>query len=899
VAVTEEGRLEVKTPAGGFEDDIPVAYQEVNGKRAGVSVSYSLEDITEGQSSGVVSGSWIKSGSAPESRTHVYGFAVGEYDRSRTLVLDPAVLVYCGYIGGANEDSGYEIAVDGSGNIYVSGGAFSDASTFPVTVGPDLTPNTGTDAFIAKIDASGTNLVYCGYLGSASPWADRGVAVDPLGNAYVTGFTSSNQSTFPVKVGPDLTYNGGIDAFIAKVNASGTELVYCGYIGGSGDDTCQEVAVDSSGHAYVSGNTYSSQATFPVKVGPDLTYNGEMDAFVAKINASGTGFDYCGYIGGSGGELASGIAIDSAGSIYVSGHTSSPSATFPLKVGPSLTSAGGGYVAKVAASGTELVYCGYIAGTWWTNIAVDNSGSAYVTGSSNSDLPVLGGPDLTFNGGVDAFIAKVDPAGTGLVYCGYIGGAGDDAGSDVVVDVSGNAYVTGGTVSTEATFPVVNGPDLTHNGGYDGFIAKIDASGAALVDCGYIGGADSDGCGGIAVDGQGNVYVCGGTSSSQATFPVIGGPDLTYNGGGDAFVAKLTDVPGPPITSLLPDSADAGDPGFLLSVYGSDFVDGAVVRWGGSARPTEYISSSELQATIDGSDLAAGKIVQITVRNPDGGVSNALPFRIDNPLPSLTSMSTTQVTGGGAAFSLTVLGSNFVPNSVVRWNGSDRVTTYVSATELQAAITAADIATGGEAQITVFNPSPEGGVSGAVALRVSSFTLSASTASITVTAGQSATYTIQLTPQYGSFDSAVSFSCVGAPSKCTATFSPTSLTPGAAAATTTLTLTTAASSSAGSSAGSLVGTTGFGPPFAGLFTMAVILLLTRTARKPMTGRLSRRRLAACALVVLVVLVIGSCSAGGGGDDNTYTGTPKGTHTISVQATSGNMTVPTSVTLVVN
>ena len=896
VALTAEGRLEVKTPVGGFEDDIPVAYQEVDGKRMGVSVTYSLEDVAESQSSAVVSGSGITPSAEPESRTHVYGFDVGDYDRSQILVIDPAVLVYCGYIGGVNEDGGHAIAVDGSGNVYITGRACSNASTFPITVGPDLTPDTGTDAYVAKVDASGANLVYCGYLGSASPWDFTGVAVDASGNAYVTGFTASNQSSFPVKVGPDLTHNGGVDAFVAKVNSAGTGLVYCGYIGGSSLDIGMGIAVDDVGNAYVSGNTSSTQTTFPVKIGPDLTYNGGTeDAWVAKVNASGTGLVYCGYIGGSGGELSSGIAIDSAGSIYVSGHTSSSAATFPVKVGPSLIYTGGGYVAKVASSGTELVYCGYIAGTWWTNIAVDSSGSAYVTGSANSDLPVLVGPDLTFNGGDDAFVAKVDPSGTALLYCGYIGGSDYDAGSDIAVDNSGNAYVVGGTASTQASFPVVNGPDLTHNGGNDGFIAKVDPSGTALIDCGYIGGSNNDGCGGIAVDDQGNAYVCGGTNSSEATFPIIGGPDLTYNGGGDAFVAKLSAVPGPPITSLLPDSADAGDPGFLLSVIGSEFVDGAVVRWDGSARPTTFVSSSELDAEIATADLAAGKTVYVTVRNPDGGVSNALPFTIDNPLPALASLSTTHVTGGGAAFALTVLGSNFVPNSVVRWNGNSRTTTYVSATEVQGAILSTDIAAGGEAQVTVFNPAPAGGASSAIVLPVSGFTLGSSPASATVTAGQSATYTIQLTPQFGSFDSSVSFNCAGLPSKCTASFSPTSGTPGAGGVTTTLTLTTKASSSSASAG--LLRATGFGPPALGLLAIGLTMLLGNVIRKRVPWRLNRRWLAACALVCLVIL-IGSCSAGGG-DDNNYTGTPKGTYQISVQGTSGNMTIPTVVTLIVN
>jgi hypothetical protein len=486
------------------------------------------------------------------------------------------------------------------------------------------------------------------------------------------------------------------------------------------------------------------------------------------------------------------------------------------------------------------------------------------------------------------------------LYCGYIGGAAREEGGQIAVDSANNAYVTGFTLSDESSFPVVDGPDLTYNGGFDAFIAKVNPSGTALVYCGYIGGSGEDRGYGMAVDSSGNAYVSGFTTSPPYTFPAVTGPDLTYKGGYDAFVAKVGEIPGPPITSLLPDSADAGDPGFLLSVIGSEFVDGAVLRWDGDPRPTTFISNSELQAEIATDDLTAGKIVQVTVRNPNGGVSNSLPFTIDNPLPSLTSTSPTHVTGGGTAFTLTVQGSDFVPNSVVRWNGSDRTTTYVSATELQAAITAADIASGGEAQVTVFNPTPAGGASGALALQVSTYTLASTPASVTVTAGQSATYTIQLTPQYGSFDSAVTFSCAGLPSHCTPSYSPASVTPGAGTVTTTLTLTTqAASSPAGSAAGSLSGAAGLGPQTLGLSALVVSLLLGITCRTCIQRRISRRWLATCALVCLVI-VIGSCSAGGGNDNPPpYTGTPKGTYTVSVQGTSGNMTVPTSITLIVN
>ena len=370
----------------------------------------------------------------------------------------------------------------------MTGAADSTEQTFPVTVGPDLTFNGSiydSDAFVAKVSASGRSLMYCGYIGGSGDDAGSGIAVDGAGNAYVIGRTWSTEQTFPVTVGPDLTFNGGYrDAFVAKVNASGTGLVYCGYLGGSGDEFSEDIAVDGAGHAYVTGRTDSTEQTFPVTVGPDLTFNGGYrDAFVAKVNKSGTGLAYCGYIGGSDDDWALGIAVDRVGHAYVTGRTGSTEQTFPVTVGP----------------------------------------------------------DLTYNGGVtDAFMAKVNASGAGFVYCGYIGGSSDDHGCGITVDAAGNAFVTGYTGSSEQTFPVKVGPLLTCNGVYgDAFVAKVDSTGTGLEYCGYIGGNNGAWAWGIAVDGVGCAYVTGQTSSTEQTFPVVEGPDLTYNGNGDAFVAKV------------------------------------------------------------------------------------------------------------------------------------------------------------------------------------------------------------------------------------------------------------------------------------------------------------------------------------------------------------------------
>ena len=398
--------------------------------------------------------------------------------------------------------------------------------------------------------------------------------MDTAGNAYVTAYTySSPAQGFPVTVGPDLTHNGGQDVFVAKVNAAGTALVYCGYIGGSSDEAGQSIALDGSGNAYVTGYATSTEAQgFPVTVGPDLTFNGAFDTFVAKIDATGATLAYCGYIGALLDDVATAIAVDGSGNAYVAGYTTSSEAQgLPVTVGPDLTFNGTTdvFVAKVNAAGTALVYCGYVGGSnieFPTGIAVDGSGSAYVSGyglSTEADgFPVTVGPDLTQNGSYDAFVAKINAAGTALVYCGFIGGSGLDAVAGVAVDGSGNAYVFGETSSTEAQgFPVGGGLDSTYNGGVqDAFVAKINAAGMALVYCGYIGGSNREDSAGIAIDAFGHVYVVGDTTSTEAqSFPVTVGPDLTFNGGArDAFVAKINgagccalstaEVPGSTIT---------------------------------------------------------------------------------------------------------------------------------------------------------------------------------------------------------------------------------------------------------------------------------------------------------------------------------------------------------------
>jgi hypothetical protein len=376
VRLDPDGSLLVDTPVGEIREQAPIAYQEVDGQRVDVAAAFELEP-------------------AADLGRQTYRFQLGEYDRARELVVDPVTLIYCGYIGGSGMDAGLGIAVDPVGNVYIAGRTESTQAAFPVTVGPDPTDNGGDDAFVARVNDASTSLDYCGYIGGSGLDQSAGIAIDAAGNAYITGRTDSTEATFPVTVGPDLTLNGADDAFVAKVNAAGTALDYCGYIGGAAEiysEAPKGIAVDSAGNAYVVGYTKSTEATFPVTVGPDLTHNGSTDAFVARVNAAGTSLDYCGYIGGSSYDSGSGIAVDEAGNAYVAGRAESTEASFPVTVGLDLTYNGGStdaFVAKVSSPDAAnrrasfvpaaAVAAGAEGAFFQTDLEVNNKGSASAT----------------------------------------------------------------------------------------------------------------------------------------------------------------------------------------------------------------------------------------------------------------------------------------------------------------------------------------------------------------------------------------------------------------------------------------------------------------------------------------------------------------------------------------
>lgn len=532
--VDAQGELVLNAGGGEIRQRKPFIYQDVDGARREVAGSYKLKD------------------------KNTVGFDLADYDTSKPLVIDP-VLVYSTFLGGANVDVGSDITIDASGNAYVVGTTqlLILPGTFPTTAGAfDTTHNGIQDAFVTKINSTGSALIYSTFLGGSDLDSAAAIAVDATGNAYVTGSTSSTD--FPTTAGAfDNTHNSlpGSDAFVTKLNASGSALVYSTYLGSLEQDAGSGIAVDTSGNAYVGGDTRSSG--FPTTPGAfDTTHNPNDDPeiFVTKLNPTGSALVYSTFLGiSSGGSLA----LDASGNVYVTG--SSSSAAYPTTEGAFDRTHNGGsdvVVTKLNSTGSALIYSTFIGGSTSEEaggIALGASGNAHVTGSTTStDFPTTAGAfDTSFNGSFDAFVTKLDTSGSALVYSTFLGDVNFDAGNDVAVDTSGNVYVTGLTGSPN--FPTtVDAFDTTFNGGpTDVFVTKLNPSGSApLVYSTFLGGsgregetgiADDAGLG-IAVDLSGSFYVTGGTRS--ANFPTTAGAfDTTHNGVEDAFVAKFSEAP--------------------------------------------------------------------------------------------------------------------------------------------------------------------------------------------------------------------------------------------------------------------------------------------------------------------------------------------------------------------
>jgi hypothetical protein len=566
-------------------------------------------------------------------------FGVEDYDRSRTLVIDP-VLSYSTFLGGSRIDGGRGIAVDASGNAYVTG--FTQSTDFPTVNSFQNNSGGGLDAFVTKLDPTGTSLLYSTYLGGSGDDIGLGIAVDGAGSAYITGYTPS--SNFPTLNPFQKTCSACIvTAFVTKLDPSGSKLEYSTYLGGGIGDIGTAIVVDGTGSAYVTGRTISNNfpttpSAYDTTCGTDGNCNASsgslfFDGFITKLSADGKTLVFSTYLGGSFDDYPLSIAVDSSSNAYVTGFTFSTD--FPTTPGSFQQTCscdlGEGFVTKLNPTGSALAYSTFLGGTKGTmgallaSVAVDGSGSAYVTGQTGAtDYPTTPGAlQTTNNGGVEAVVTKLNSAGSALTYSTYLGGSQDDSGLAIAVDSTGAAYVLG---ETESPNFLTVAPLQAACAGLvcsDFFVAKLAASGSSLIYSTFLGGSGEGnnisliGVGfnfaSLAIDNNGNAYLTSGTGSPD--FPIIVGapyPDCVgCPGVGHAFIAKISDADAAAITifprSLVFDRQGLGVTTQPLTVAVGD-------RGSGPLTITNIATSGDFASTNTcGSGLADGRDCAVAV----------------------------------------------------------------------------------------------------------------------------------------------------------------------------------------------------------------------------------------------------------------------------------------------
>lgn len=630
IRVDANGDLKTRTCLGEVTQGKLFAYQIRNGSTQEVSCDFTLSGNT-------------------------LGFAIGEYDNQQVLIIDP--LIWGTYIGGTSEEGASGLARDGSDNLYVTGSVYS--TTYPTTVGAyDLTQNGSQDAYVTKLNASGTALIYSTFLGGSGTGLEQGYAitVDANGNAYVTGNIGSGD--FPTTPGAFDVSANGTDVFVTKLNATGTALVYSTFMGGNGQDFGLAIAIDATGNAYVTG--YTNSGNFPVTVGVyDPTFSSStftQDVFVSKLNATASVLIFSTYLGGYGSDYGNGIAVDASGNVYVTGSCSSAFPLFPTTSGAFDQTQGGGddvYVAKLNSTATTLVFSTYIGGTTndaGTSIAVDSNGDTYIGGYTASvTFPItIGVFDQVHNGGIrDAFVTKLNAAGSTLLYSTFVGGTGDDRATSIGINSAGNVYLCG--ITTSVDMPTTSGSfDQTSNGGWDGFVAQLSPTFSALGYGSYYGGTGNDYINALQTDASGSIYIAGGVASTDVP-TTIGAYDVTYNGGTyDVAVAKFCTPPTISITATTPLCA-----GQTLNLSTNS---GASYTWSG---PNSF--SSSLQSPSIPNVTTANSGTYSVIVNTSGGCSGTASLVVTvNSAPVATASSTSPVcagqtlsltSGGGASYS--------------------------------------------------------------------------------------------------------------------------------------------------------------------------------------------------------------------------------------------------------
>jgi hypothetical protein len=928
--LSSDGDAILSTAAGDVSLHQPRAYQESAAGRTEVAVSYA--QIASGE----------------------LGIRVGAYDAKLPLVIDP-VVGYATYLSGSNSaTTGNAIAVDSTGNTYIVG--TTGATDFPTTAGAFQTTRTGTNgnAFVTKLNASGTALVFSTYLGGSGQTGKfdnaTGVAVDASGNVYITGSTPSTD--FPVTAGTayQLVNNGTpSNGFLTELNPTGTSLMYSTFLGGSGNDGCAAIALDSNGNAYVTGSATSTN--FPVTPATAIQTTGQSTglAFVSRFNTtfSGTGsLIYSTLLGGTNSNQGTGIAVDSSFNAYITGQTTSTDfpATASAFQSTMKGTAGNAFVARVdTTTANNLVYATYLGGTATGSgsgdignaIALGPSSNVFVTGNTKTtDFPVTSGvlQSTPKNTNKTTFVARIDTTksnGASLVYSTYLGGSSQDAAGAIAADSSGNAYVAGSTASSD--FPTIPGaPQFTRTtqNRDTGYVSVLNSTGSALSFSTYFGGSGGDAATGIAVDSAKNVYITGITASSD--FPVTTGAYQTTFNTGAAFVAKLSPaaatgiilsptalnfgkvavgLTSQPLVATLANLSGSALTITTVAITGTNAADFAV----GNSTCTGSIAvgaTCSIAVTFTPS-LMTAETATLTVTDSDASSPQTVPLTgTGTAPPSPVFLSPATVNFGNQAINTTSTAQTVTlknNSTATVSNIAVSITGAGASSFAETSACGATLAVGANCTISVtFTPTAAGAVTATLSVSDSDasspqtatlngtgtstgpdFSIAVAPATLSFAAGSTGTATVTVTG-LNSFTSAVALTCTGAPAGSSCTLNPSSVTAASTAVTSTATITTTARTSP--SMAPHIGSR----PTSGTWNVTLalaalsLLLFVWFAR-----RFGAARKLAWTFGVLLMLSLTSCSG------LPVTGTPAGTYTITITGTSGSLTHSATITLTVS
>ena len=594
---TENGeQLVLETSIGDVQMSELFAYQENNGLKAKVECSF-----VKGQDD-------------------LVRFDLGQYDKTKKLVIDP--VVFATFLGGQYYEFPYGMEVNSAGEVFVIGETRS--TDFPTTLGAYSNTNAGNeDCFVSKMAADGTTLIYSTYIGG--DMRDLIIETPSIltadGGVIVTGTTMS--SNFPTVVGAfDNTYNGDWDGFILKLNPAGTSLAFSTYLGGDLADFAQHAVLDNAGNIIVAGNTYAGD--FPITGGAyDQTENGGGDLFIAKFNSDCSSLNFSTLFGGNDYDDCHAIELDENNNVIIAGETSSPD--FPM-VGSTYDQTYNGdgdlIVAKMNSTGSDVIWSTFVGGAAYEQcrglLDIDDDYNIYISGITESaDFPVTSGAyDNSLGGVADAFLLKMNPSGNGLIYSTYLGGALTDLSFGLTVDEHRTAYLCGKTTSTD--FPTTtNAEQFVLRGGADQFVTRVNENGNGLIYSTYYGGdgivfppdpasvpdINEESSLSIWADDAGNVIFGGITWC--ATYPVTSGVynevipfNTTENN--TWFVATITKLQTCPEDFATAASNSPVCEGGDVLFFGSN---GAIHNWTG---PNSYTANEQYPHVYDATMQDAG-----------------------------------------------------------------------------------------------------------------------------------------------------------------------------------------------------------------------------------------------------------------------------------------------------